>query len=131
MKLNNAVRNLSLSLLVVACASATPVFAQVNLNIRIAPPALEYETAPAIAPGYVWVPGYWAWHGDRYIWVRGRTVVQRDGYRWAPDRWEQRDQTYYRNPGHWERDTNFKPIKAKKAKKAKKVKKPKHTNYGR
>lgn len=119
MKLNNAVRNLSLSLLVVACAAATPVFAQVNLNIRIAPPALEHETAPAIAPGYVWVPGHWAWHGDRYIWIRGRTVVQRVGYRWAPDSWEQRGQTYYRNPGRWERDANFKPVKVKKAKKPK------------
>ena len=126
MKLESAVRNLSLSLLVVACTSIVPVFAQVT--IRIAPPAQVVEVAPSMAPGRVWVPGHWAWHNDRYIWIRGRTVVQRVGYMWAPDRWEQRGETYYRNPGRWEPDNNYRPYKEKKAKKPKKQK---HTNNGR
>jgi hypothetical protein len=111
-------------MLVVAGSIATPAFAQVSVNISIAPPAPLYETAPSMAPGYVWVPGYWAWHGDQYIWVRGRTVVQRAGYRWEPDRWEQRDHGYYRLAGRWERDVDYKAVKMKKEKK------PKHHDKG-
>ena len=110
MTMNKIIRKLSLSFLLLASASALPAFAQVYLNIGIAPPALQYEVLPNIPRGYVWVPGYWAWHNDRYVWIRGRTVVQRAGYVWAPDRWEQRNQSYYRNPGHWQRDVQVMPL---------------------
>ena len=119
MKHSNAVRSLLLSVLVAASTAAAPAFAQVSVNIGIAPPALLYETAPAMAPGYVWAPGYWAWHGDRYIWVRGRTIVQREGYAWAPDRWDQRNGSYYRTAGHWERDNGYRPVKVKREKEQK------------
>ena len=125
MKLSNFVRSLLLSVLVAAGTAAVPAFAQVSVNISIAPPALLYETAPTMAPGYVWAPGYWAWHGDRYIWVRGRTIVQRVGYRWAPDHWEQRGAGYYRQPGMWQRDADYRVFKVKKEKK------PKHWDNGR
>lgn len=75
-----------------------------------------YEVVPVMAPGYIWVPGYWAWNVDRHVWIRGRTIVQRVGYRWEPDRWEQRDRNYYRHPGRWERDAGFKAVKMKKEK---------------
>ena len=116
---SNVVRSLLLSVLVAASTAAAPAFAQVSVNISIAPPAPLYETAPALAPGYVWAPGYWAWHGDRYIWIRGRAVVQRVGYRWAPDHWVQRGSGYYRQPGMWERDTEYRVLKVKKEKKPK------------
>ena len=99
MKHNQPVRSLMLSLLIAAGVAAAPVFAQVTVNVRIGPPAAQYEVVPAMAPNQVWVPGYWAWNVDRHVWIRGRTVVQRVGYRWEPDRWEQRDQVYYRHPG--------------------------------
>ena len=41
------------------------------------PPA-RVEVAPAPpGPGYVWVPGHWAWRGPRrgYVWVAGYYVV--------------------------------------------------------
>lgn len=116
MKLDHAVRNLSLSLLLASSAIALPALAQINLSIRVAPPEQMVEVMPATPRGYVWVPGHWAWHNDRYIWIRGRNVVQRVGYVWAPDRWENRGETYYRNPGRWERDSNYKPKKLKKEK---------------
>ena len=119
MKRSNVVRSLLLSLLMAAGTAAAPAFAQVSININIAPPATLYESAPAMAPGYVWAPGYWAWHSDRYIWVHGRTVAQRVGYRWEPDRWEQRDHGYYRLAGRWERDADYKVMKMKKEKKPK------------
>lgn len=123
MKPTNAVRSLLLSMSIAASAAAAPAFAQISFNIVIAPPAPQYEAAPAIAPGYVWAPGYWAWSGDRHIWVRGRTIVQRVGYRWEPDRWDQRNGAYFRHPGRWERDAGYKVVKVKK--------KPKHWDKDR
>ncbi len=116
MKPANAVQILLLSILMAAGITAGPVLAQISFNINVAPPAPQFEAVPAIAPGYVWAPGYWAWSGDRHIWVRGRSIVQRAGYRWEPDRWEQRGPAYYRNPGRWERDAGYKAVKVKNEK---------------
>ena len=115
----NTLRNLSLSLLLAASVFAAPAYAQISVNINIAPPAPQYEVVPTLAPGYVWAPGYWGWSGERHVWVRGRSIRQREGFVWAPDRWEQRDRNYFRTAGHWERDKGFKPAKMKKEKKQK------------
>ena len=117
MNRTKAIRNLLLSLSLAAGAFAPPAYAQVSFNINLAPPAPQYEIVPAIAPGYIWAPGYWGWSGEHHVWVRGRTIVQREGYSWSPDRWEQRDRTYYRTAGHWERDQGYKPVKAKQQEK--------------
>jgi len=111
-----AIRNLLLSLSLAAGVFAAPAYAQISFNINLAPPAPQYEIVPAIAPGYIWAPGYWGWSGERHVWVRGRTIVQREGYSWSPDRWEQRERGYYRTAGHWERDQGYKPVKMKKEK---------------
>jgi len=100
----NAIRNMSLSLLLAAAVFAAPAYAHVSVSINVGPPAPQYEVVPTIAPGYVWAPGYWGWSGDRHVWVGGRAIVQRQGYRWEPDRWEQRDRRYFRTAGHWARD---------------------------
>lgn len=101
-------RPLALRLLLVALAatalSQTPAAAQVTVNIGFAPPEIIREERPTIAPGYVWAPGYWAWHGDDYIWMRGRTLTQRAGYRWEPDSWERSATGYVRREGRWERE---------------------------
>ena len=119
MKRAAIVQGLLLSLLM---TFAVPAYAEVNISINIAPPAPQYEVMPVIAPGYVWAPGYWAWHGDHHVWVRGRSIVQRTGYRWEPDRWEQHDRAYQRHPGYWQRDPGYTVVKAKKEKKEKKDK---------
>ena len=110
MTTGKTVRSIFLCVLV---AAAAPAFAQVTVNITVGPPAPLYEAVPVMAPGYVWAPGYWAWHGDRHIWVRGRTIVQRVGYRWEPDVWEQRSNVYYRHPGRWERDSDYRAVQMK------------------
>lgn len=102
-----------------ALAMGGAAYAQVSINIVLAPPAPVYEVVPVMAPGYVWAPGYWAWSNDRHIWIRGRTMVQRTGYRWQPDSWEQRNGTYYRHAGRWERDADFKAMKVQKEQKVK------------
>jgi len=65
MKRTNTIRNLSLSLLLAAAVFAAPAYAQISVTINIAPPAPQYEVVPAVPPGYVWAPGYWAWTGER------------------------------------------------------------------
>ena len=124
-------RKLSLTVLLAASAVAAPAYAQININISLAPPAPQFEVVPVVAPGYVWAPGYWGWSGERHVWVRGRSIVQREGYRWEPDRWDQRDRNYYRTAGHWERDHDYKPAKVKKEKKHKDKNEDHHDNGGR
>ena len=113
----STVRGLLLSALL--AAAAVPAMAQVSFSIYVGPPAPMYEAVPVMAPGYVWAPGYWAWHGDRHIWVHGRSIVQRVGYRWEPDVWEQRNNAYYRHPGRWEHDMDYRPMGNVKFKKSK------------
>ena len=91
--------------------------AQVSFSITIGPPALLYEAVPVIDPGYIWAPGYWAWHEDRHIWVRGRTIVHRTGYYWVPERWEQLGPQYVQRPGRWEREHEQRPLNHGQAKK--------------
>ena len=119
MKRTNTIRNLLLSASLAAGVFAAPAYAQINVNISLAPPAPQYEIVPAVAPGYIWAPGYWGWSGERHVWIRGRTIVQREGYRWAPDRWDQRGNGFFRTAGHWEHDKGFKPVKFKQEKKFK------------
>ena len=119
MRSARTVRSLLQSIVLAASFAAGTSFAQINVNISLAPPAPQYELVPVVAPGYVWAPGYWTWHGDRYIWVRGRPIVQRSGYRWEPDRWEHRDGRYFRHAGQWERDAGYRVVKVKKEKKEK------------
>jgi WXXGXW repeat (2 copies) len=88
---------------------AAPALAQVRVNIGIgvplAPPPPRVEVVPAApAPGYVWAPGYWAWHGDRHIWVHGRYIAGRPGYAWVGEHWEQRGPQHFFVAGHWERE---------------------------
>ncbi len=84
---------------------ATPAFARVDVAIVIGvpppPPMVEAVTVPR--PGYVWVPGYWAWHRDRHIWIRGHWVLERPGYLWVPDRWVQSGPQWHLHRGYWER----------------------------
>jgi hypothetical protein len=120
-------RGLFLAALIAGGVAHAPALAQVTVNIHVAPPELLDEIRPATAPGYVWAPGYWAWHGDNYIWIHGRTMAQRTGYRWEPDRWERRDQGYVRHEGRWEPE----PQQEMQQDKRKKEKKPKHHGGGR
>lgn len=99
-----AIRKWSLPLLLAGSALAAPAYAQINVNISLAPPAPQYEVIPTMQPGYIWAPGYWGWSGERHVWIRGRPIAQRQGYRWTPDRWDQRDKYYYHTAGRWERD---------------------------
>jgi hypothetical protein len=78
--------------------------ANVDFYVNVAPPPLRYEVVPAPRLGWVWVPGYWDWRGNRYLWVPGHHVRHRHGYYYEPARWVARgDRYYYARPG-WRHD---------------------------
>jgi len=50
----------------------------------VAPPAPQVVAEPLSRAGYVWVPGYWFWNGNRYVWAGGRWVAERRGITGRP-----------------------------------------------
>jgi hypothetical protein len=98
-------RLLLISLLLSAGAMAAPALssAAINVDIDVAPPVAQVETVPGPRHGYIWAPGYWAWHGHRHVWVRGHWLRERRGYHWVPDNWEHAGPHWHYAPGHWER----------------------------
>ena len=69
--------------------------------VRVAPPAPRYERVPRARPGYVWVPGYWNWRGNRHEWVRGTWMRARSGYEYAQPRWIERNGQWVLEQGRW------------------------------
>ena len=87
--------------------SAAPMSASaaigVNISVGFAPPPLPVYVQPAIpAPGYLWMPGYWAWNGADYYWVPGTWVMPpRAGLLWTPPWWGWADGVYAWHAGYW------------------------------
>lgn len=72
--------------------------------VQIAPPAPQYEVAPAPRQGYVWDAGHYEWRGNQYVWVPGRWISARDGEQWQERRWVQRGNgEWVMVGGNWER----------------------------
>ncbi|MGH9725873.1 MAG: YXWGXW repeat-containing protein, partial [Candidatus Acidiferrales bacterium] len=82
---------------------SAPSFAQVEVSITIAPPALPvYEQPLCPGDGYIWTPGYWAWGDDGYLWVPGTWVLAPEpGYLWTPGYWGWGDGVYIFHRGYW------------------------------
>jgi hypothetical protein len=83
-------------LLLGLAAATTPFMPQparaqiaMDMSITIAPPILPvYEQPPIPGPGYIWVPGYWAWGLGGYYWVPGTWVLPPlIGLLWTPGYW--------------------------------------------
>jgi len=95
---------------VIVCSCATlaimaaPAFARIDfdIDIGVAPPPAQVEVVPAVPPGYVWVPGYWAWEDGRHVWVPGRRIEERPGYNWVGEHWEKRGDKWHFERGYWE-----------------------------
>jgi len=75
----------------------------VGVSIRIGPPPLPvYVQPPVPAPGYIWVPGYWAYGDDGYYWVPGTWVLPPTvGVLWTPGYWGWSEGFYLWHPGYW------------------------------
>jgi len=53
-------------------------------------------------PGYIWVPGYWAYGPDDYYWVPGTWVEPPEvGLLWTPGYWGWQEGLYVWYPGYW------------------------------
>jgi len=75
----------------------------VSMSAPIPPPELPVYEQPSIpAPGYIWVPGYWAFGPDGYYWVPGTWVLPpAPGMLWTPGYWAWTDGAYVFVPGSW------------------------------
>jgi WXXGXW repeat (2 copies) len=93
-------------LLCLLAALAVPVvsYAQVICVSNVSPPPElpVYEQPPIPAPGYLWIPGYWASGPSGYFWVPGTwTEPPAVGLLWTPGYWGWRDGIYVWNAGYW------------------------------
>jgi hypothetical protein len=74
------------------------------ISVDVPPPPLPVYEQPIIpGPGYLWVPGYWAWSDDfEYYWVPGTWVLAPEpGLLWTPAYWAWNDGVYVFYPGYW------------------------------
>jgi hypothetical protein len=99
-------RNLIRVLIVALPFAALPLVSQaglfVGVSVNLAPPALPvYVQPPCPAPGYIWMPGYWAWD-DGYYWVPGTWVLTPAvGLLWTPGYWGWGEGAYVWHAGYW------------------------------
>jgi hypothetical protein len=84
-------------------ASSASARVSVGISVGFGPPPLPYYRQPILpAPGYIWVPGYWAYGSYGYYWVPGAWVLPPAvGLLWTPGYWA-RGGGYYRwHGGYW------------------------------
>ncbi len=67
-----------------------------------APPPPQQEVIVASpGPAYVWVPGYWSWHG-RWVWVGGCWRIPPHRHvAWVGGHWAHRGHGYVWVGGYW------------------------------
>jgi len=85
--------------------AAVPSQAAVSIGISVgfAPPPLPvYDQPPIPGPGYIWMPGYWAWGPAGYYWVPGTWVLPPGiGLYWTPPWWGWNGSVYVFHAGYW------------------------------
>lgn len=99
-----------LFVVVLALGMASTAQSSVFVSVAIAPPAIPVYSQPVCpGPGYIWVPGYWAWDaGEGYYWVPGYwTLAPFVGALWTPGWWGWGDGVYVWHAGYWGRHVGF------------------------
>jgi WXXGXW repeat (2 copies) len=99
----SALTPILLALALIAAPKVSVAQIAVGVNITIDPPELpDYDQPEIPGPGYIWVPGYWAWGDDGYYWVPGTWILPPAvGLLWTPGYWGFRDGFYVWNEGYW------------------------------
>ena len=102
------IRTVALTVSFVICSllALSPARAQVDIAISVdvePPPLPVYDQPPIPEPGYLWVPGYWAWDDDTgYYWVPGTWVLPPEpALLWTPGYWGWNDGVYVFREGYW------------------------------
>lgn len=72
------------------------------VSVRLAPPPPRHERV-VVRPGFVWIPGYWRWHGGRHAWIAGYSAPARAGYVHRPARWRRQGPAWRFHHGYWQR----------------------------
>jgi YXWGXW repeat-containing protein len=102
---NRFLRGLIPALLLAAMPALSSAGLFVGVSVNIAPPPLPVYVQPACPePGYLWVPGYWAWSDGAYYWVPGTWVLPPEvGLLWTPGwwGWNDDDDDYVWHAGYW------------------------------
>jgi WXXGXW repeat (2 copies) len=78
--------------------------ADVDVSVDVEPPPLPvYDQPPIPDPGYMWVPGYWAWDdATGYYWVPGTWVLPPEPeLLWTPGYWGWDNGVYLFHRGYW------------------------------
>src|ERR1700741_1570907 len=99
-----------LFVMVLALGMASTAQSSVFVSVAIAPPPIPVYAQPVCpGPGYIWVPGYWAWNpDDGYYWVPGYlTLAPFVGALWTPGWWGWGDGVYIWHAGYWGRHVGF------------------------
>jgi len=97
------------SFALIAAASSFPLSAEADVSVGVGvsvglppPPLPVYVQPPIPAPGFIWVPGYWAWDGGGYYWVPGTWVEPPYvGALWTPGYWGWSSGVYVFHGGYW------------------------------
>jgi YXWGXW repeat-containing protein len=82
----------------------SPASVFVGVSVAIPPPVIPVYVQPLCpGPGFIWVPGYWAWDpGFGYFWVPGVWVLAPfPGALWTPGYWGWSDGVYVWYEGYW------------------------------
>jgi len=74
----------------------------VELIVEAPPPPHQEHMNHRPSPQYMWVDGYWAWHGHRYEWVAGHWELPPHGHQyWVAPQWEKHGGSYVFIEGRW------------------------------
>lgn len=76
----------------------------VGISVGVAPPPIPVYTQPVCpGPGYIWMPGYWAYDPvNGYYWVPGTWVVApAPGLLWTPGYWAWGGTAFVFHLGYW------------------------------
>jgi WXXGXW repeat (2 copies) len=81
----------------------------IGISVGVPPPPLPVYAQPIIpGPGYIWVPGYWAYSDDGYYWVPGTWVLPPYvGALWTPGYWGWAGGVYVFHAGYWGSHVGF------------------------
>jgi WXXGXW repeat (2 copies) len=103
MRIARFICSLLLGLGLFAMPSPSQAQVAVALSVRIGPPVLPIYVQPYCpGPGYIWVPGYWAYGPDEYFWVPGTWVYPPEaGLLWTPGYWAWENDFYFWHGGYW------------------------------
>jgi hypothetical protein len=92
-----------LACILLAGAAASPLCAQISLQITVGPPPIPVYEQPVLPEdGYIWTPGYWGWGDEGYYWVPGTWVQAPEfGLLWTPGYWGWNDEYFEFHQGYW------------------------------